>query len=193
MLRVSDQTKRDRRRALRAQRRDMVAQRDHLRDDAALAEVGIDLVAALGLDDGDTVTLYESWAGEPPTSALAAALVARGIRVLIPITEPDLDLNWRELGDPGERPLGHGAVSEADLVLAPGLAVDRSGTRMGQGGGCYDKALPRRRPGIPVVVLLHPGELLDEGEPPLPRELHDAPVDGVLTADGVTWLAGGPA
>ena len=33
------------------------------------------------------------------------------------------------------------AVALADVVLAPGLAVDRTGTRMGQGGGCYDRAL----------------------------------------------------
>ncbi len=154
-----------------------------------MAEAGVQLVMSLGLDEGDTVTLYESWAGEPPTGALAAALEARGIRVLVPITEPDLDLDWRELGDPDEVPLGHRAVAEADLVLAPGLAVDIAGTRMGQGGGCYDKALPRRRPGTPVVVLLHPGELLTRADPGLPREPHDAPVDGVLTVHGVTWLA----
>ena len=84
-------------------------------------------------------------------------------------------------------------MAEADLVLAPGLAVDAAGTRMGQGGGCYDKALPRRRPGTPVVVLLHPGELIGAGEPGLPREQHDAPVDAVLTVHGVTWLSGRPA
>ncbi len=59
---------------------------------------------------------------------------------------------------------------------------------MGQGGGCYDKALPRRRAGVPVVVLLHPGELLGPDDEPLPREPHDVPVDAVLTADGVTDL-----
>ena len=56
---------------------------------------------------------------------------------------------------------GTDAVALADVVLAPGLAVDHQGTRMGQGGGCYDRALPRRRPGTPVLVVLHPGELLD--------------------------------
>ncbi len=76
----------------------------------------------------------------------------------------------------------------ADLVLAPGLAVDASGTRMGQGGGCYDRALPRRRPGVPVVVLLHPGELLGGDDEPLPRDPHDQPVDAVLTAASLTDL-----
>ena len=58
---------------------------------------------------------------------------------------------------------------------------------MGQGGGCYDKALPRRSPGTAVVVLLHPGELLDP-DGTLLREVHDQPVDAVLTADGLVDL-----
>jgi 5-formyltetrahydrofolate cyclo-ligase len=76
-------------------------------------------------------------------------------------------------------------VGDADLVLAPGLAVDGRGTRLGQGGGCYDRALPRRRAGVPVLVLLHPGER--EADDVLPREAHDVPVDGVVTADGIHW------
>ena len=59
---------------------------------------------------------------------------------------------------------------------------------MGQGGGCYDRALPRRHPGVPVVVLLHPGEVLGDDEPPLPRREHDQPVDAVVTADGLVDL-----
>ena len=114
----------------------------------------------------------------PPTSRcpasrrrrpLNAALAAHGIRVLVPITLPDFDLDWHDAADATESPLGPDAVALADVVLAPGLAVDQHGTRMGQGGGCYDRALPRRRPGTPVVVVLHPGELLDPAEPPLPR------------------------
>ena len=94
--------------------------------------------------------------------------------------------------DPAATPLGRDAVALADLVLAPGLSVDRSGTRLGQGGGCYDKALPRRRPGTPVVVVLHPEELLGAGEEALPRAAHDQPVDAVVTADGLTDLGLSP-
>jgi len=80
------------------------------------------------------------------------------------------------------------SVACSRSLLAPGLAVDRRGTRMGQGGGCYDRALPRRRPGAPVLVVLHPGELLDPTAPPLPHEPHDQRVDAVVTAEGVTDL-----
>ena len=178
-------TKREERTARRAQRREIAEGRDTATDAATLAEVGVDLVLELGLDEGDTVTLYESYAGEPPTASLVAALLARDLRVLVPITEPDLDLDWCDVADPARTPLGHDAIGGAALVLAPGLAVDASGTRLGQGGGCYDRALPRRAPGVPVLVLLHPGEV---AEAPLPRTDHDQPVDGIVTVDGIRWL-----
>ncbi|GGL34718.1 ligase [Phycicoccus endophyticus] len=179
-----------RRQALRARRQALVAARDEAADAAALASGALALAADHGLGAGAVLLSYESLPGEPPTGPLNAALVAAGARVLVPVTLPDLDLEWTDLSDPARALLGRGAVALADLVLAPGLAVDPTGTRMGQGGGCYDRALPRRRPGVPVVVLLHPGELLAADEEPLPRASHDVPVDAVLTADGPTDLGG---
>ncbi len=178
-------SKRTIRTTLRGRRREIWATRDRAADASALARHGRALLRAAGLGPGSTTTLYESFDGEPPTADLLAALLADGVRVLLPITESDLDLDWFDAADPQRRPLGKGAIHEADLVLAPGLAVDIAGTRMGQGGGCYDRALPRRARGAVVVVLLHPGELDEEL---LPKDAHDIPVDGVLTADGVTWL-----
>lgn len=184
---MSASTKSQLRKVLRAKRREIAATRDRAADEDALRQAGLALVAELGLTEGDSLALYEATPVEPPTAALTTALQARGIRVLFPLTDPDLDLDWQDAADPQRRPLGKGAIAEADLVLAPGLAVAPDGTRLGQGGGCYDKALPRRRPGTPVIVLLHPGELADE----LVREAHDQRVDGVLTAEGL--IAVGPA
>ncbi|WP_157577570.1 5-formyltetrahydrofolate cyclo-ligase [Phycicoccus jejuensis] len=174
-----------RRKELRARRRTIAAERSVEADAAALARGVVELLDRLGLGSGAVVLSYESVPGEPPTAALNDALVARGARVLVPDTLADLDLDWHDLVDPAAVRLGLDTPARADLVLAPGLTVDADGTRMGQGGGCYDKALPRRRAGVPVVVLLHPGELDDV---PLPREEHDVPVDAVLTADGLTVL-----
>ena len=176
----------------RALRREIAAGREPAADDAALTRHVLALLDDLGLGAGAVVTSYASVPGEPPTRGLNAALAARGVRVLLPITLPDLDLDWHAADDEGETPLGRTAVDRADLVLAPGLAVDRTGTRMGQGGGCYDRALPRRRPGTPVVVVLHPGELLSEDEELLPRADHDQPVDAVVTADGLVDLGVSP-
>lgn len=183
-----DPVKSARRTALRARRRSVAGARDLASDDTALAAHVELLVGALGLGTGAVVTSYAAVPGEPPTAAVNATLAAHGIRVLLPITLPDLDLDWHDAADPAATPLGPAAVALADLVLAPGLSVDRAGTRLGQGGGCYDKALPRRRPGTPVVTLLHPEELLGADDEPLPRAAHDQPVDAVITADGLTDL-----
>ncbi len=190
---MPDHPKRLVRRALRAERLAVAARRDLDADGRSLADTVLGLVAEQGLSDGATVTLYEALPQEPPTAATVAALQRTGLRVLVPITLADLDLDWADAADPARTPLGKQAIEEADLVLIPGLAVDPSGTRLGQGGGCYDKALPRRAADRPVIVLLHPEEF-PAGE--LPREPHDIPVHGVLTAAGLTWLTpnarGGP-
>ncbi len=39
------------------------------------------------------------------------------------------------LSEPAGRRLGPEAVTEADVVLLPGLAVDGRGPRLGRGGG----------------------------------------------------------
>src|SRR5690606_4653663 len=134
-----------------------------------------------------TITAYEPLPVEPDVSALVRRAYDLGIRVLVPITLPDLDLDWAQWSPDGlGEPMGKAAIAEATVAFIPGLSVDERGTRMGQGGGCYDKALPRRREGTPVICILHPEE--DRSEPALPREPHDVPVDAVLTAEGIRWV-----
>lgn len=185
---VSELSKREVRRHRRAQRREVAAARDLSADGALLVHHVLDLLAEHHLPatngkvgSAGTVTLYESLEVEPPTEQLLRALQGAGFRVLLPITLPDLDLDWFAADDPERTPLGKDAIADADLVLTPGLSVDGNGIRLGQGGGCYDKALPRRAPGTKVHTLLHPEEL---SEHPLPHEEHDVPVDGVVTAHG---------
>ncbi|WP_168582264.1 5-formyltetrahydrofolate cyclo-ligase [Gephyromycinifex aptenodytis] len=172
---------------------------------------------------GATVALFRSTPTEPPTHALSTALLERGVRVLVPRTLPDLDLDWHELlpgtlheppmanldgrrgsaaakSDAADLPggedrddegpaLGVEAIGRASVVLTPGLAVDASGHRLGQGGGCYDRALQRRADGAPVATILFDDELVAA----LPHEPHDSPVDAVVTPSrGWTVLPIGP-
>ncbi len=129
-----------------------------------------------------TVAVYYSLASEPGTHGLVYALWKRGSYVLLPVLRPDADLDWasyegpdslrpgpRGLTEPGEPPRGLDAVSRADLVLVPALAVDRRGIRLGRGGGSYDRALARVGRNVPTVALLYDGELLDE----VPAGPHD--------------------
>ncbi len=190
------------RRRVRAERRARAAARGASIERVALARSLAEHVLSGLPAQANVVAAYRSLPTEPPTTVLLHELVRRGVRVLVPDLLDDLDLDWRALranARPG-RPRGVEAIAAADVVLVPALAVDRSGTRLGQGGGSYDRALARVRPGVPVVALLYDDELrrsdqLPDDEPryddgPLPREDHDAPVTAVVTPTaGWTVLA----
>jgi 5-formyltetrahydrofolate cyclo-ligase len=141
--------------------------------------------------DAGTVAAYVSIGTEPGTGPLLGALAAAGIRVLLPVLLPDDDLDWAEhrgLLAPGSRGLqeprgprlGSAAIAGVDAVVAPGLAADRRGVRLGRGGGSYDRALARVPGDRPVLLLLYDGEILDH----IPQEPHDRPVNVALTPGG---------
>jgi len=143
-----------------------------------------------------TVAAYVSIGTEPGTGPLLDALTAMGRRVILPVVLPDLDLEWavydgtenlararRGLLEPTGERLGLAAVATADVVLPPGFAGDRSGMRLGQGGGCYDRTLGRVPVGTFTCTLLYDGEVLDE----VPASPHDRRVTAVVTpAAGLT-------
>jgi hypothetical protein len=56
----------------------------------------------------------------------------------------------------------------------PALAVGRDGTRLGRGGGSYDRALARVGAAIQTVALLYPGEFFTFD--PLSAPISGAPV-----------------
>ncbi|WP_330458346.1 5-formyltetrahydrofolate cyclo-ligase [Streptomyces sp. NBC_00820] len=193
----------------RVWRREFLAVRNGLTEDV-VRETGASLAEqALGLPElagARTVAAYVSVGTEPGTLALLEALRARGVRVLLPALLPDNDLDWGEytgpdslvrvrhggkmaLFEPSGVRLGPGAVTSADVVLLPGLAVDAHGMRLGRGGGSYDRVLARleradARPAL--VVLLYDAEVV----PRVPAEAHDRPVHAVVTPSGVRRFGG---
>lgn len=185
------------RRRLRAQRRSLAPLRDRDADDVAIAAFARTLLDTLppppsGRGEHPAsggracVSIYQSLPHEPPTQGLAEMLHARQVMVIVPETLPDLDLDWRELQADGSQgpSLGLVAIAAASVILVPALAVDHSGTRLGQGGGSYDRALARRRPDALVVAIVNDGEY---DAWPLPREAHDVRVDAVITPGGGLW------
>jgi 5-formyltetrahydrofolate cyclo-ligase len=127
------------------------------------------------------VAAYASFGTEPPTSALLHALHDSGAHVLLPLLLPDRDLDWCAWSPDGTGPaLGVDAVGTCDLVVVPALAVDRLGTRLGRGGGSYDRALARVPAHVLTVALLHDdGEVVDA----LPCDRHDVPVRAFTTPE----------
>jgi 5-formyltetrahydrofolate cyclo-ligase len=145
-------------------------------DRAALRDLVLD-----GLAGADCVAAYEPLRTEPGSTELLAALHGRGVRVLVPVTMPDRDLDWAQWTADGVGPmLGRVAIAAAGLALVPALAVAADGTRLGRGGGSYDRALARCAPGARLVALLFDGELVAR----LPRDPWDRPVSEVVTPAG---------
>ena len=145
-----------------------------------------------------TVAAYISIGTEPETRGLVYAFWKRGTYVLLPLLRDDYDLDWasyegpdslaagpRGLLQPTEPGRGVAAITSADLVIVPALAVDRGGLRLGRGGGSYDRALARVGAAVPRVALLYDGELLDE----VPADAHDQRVGLVgQPQQGITRL-----
>jgi len=188
----------------RVLRREYLAVRNRLTADDVREAASALAGRALGLPElsrARTVAAYVSVGSEPGTLALLDALRERGVRVLLPALLPDNDLDWgaytgegsvarvqhggkMALFEPSGDRLGPDAVTGADVVLLPGLAVDSRGMRLGRGGGSYDRVLARleragARPAL--VVLLYDTEVVAE----VPTEAHDRPVHAVVTPSGV--------
>ena len=173
------------RRRLRATRRHRLPERDVEAEARALADHVSALVEERTQGRVCRVAAYESHPTEPPTHLLVDRLTAAGYEVVVPVTLADLDLDWRIAGTPTT--LGLNAIHDAQVIVTPALAVDRTGNRLGQGGGSYDRALSRRHPDALIVVLLHDDELLPADA--VPVDAHDIAVDAVVTpTNGVVRL-----
>lgn len=76
-----------------------------------------------------------------------------------------------------EEPTGDDLVDPSilELIVTPGVAFDRKGTRLGRGKGYYDRLLATTK-ATKIGVAYH-FQMIDE----LPAEPYDVPVDMVIT------------
>lgn len=184
----------------RTLRRELAPARRHAEAEG-IARVLLDWLG----DDGGAraLTSVLSYGAEPPTGELLAELHRRGHRLLVPICEPGRRLSWtdwypgvpmaRATVAPIDEPVGERhpveVMEDVDVVLVPAQAVDPQGGRLGQGGGYYDRfiaslAVLERRPVLLAVVFEH--ELVPAGT--FEVGPYDEPVDGILTAAGISWI-----
>ena len=145
-----------------------------------------------------TVAAYVSVGTEPSTQGLIFALWKRGTYVLLPVLLPDGDLDWasfegpdslvpgpRGLLQPSEPRRGVTAITSADLVIVPALAVDSAGQRLGRGGGSYDRALARVGTEVLSIALLYDEEMASR----VPAGGHDQRVRAVARpSQGISRL-----
>ena len=78
-----------------------------------------------------------------------------------------------------------------DLVIVPVLAFDRTGGRLGQGAGCYDRTIAALRASatVRVIGLAYCGQEIDR----VPTDEHDQRLDGILTDTGFIEVVDTPA
>lgn len=160
---------------------------------AACAEATTRLAAQLAtlpvLAGARVVLAYGASAEELALDEAVAALRAAGARIAYPRIEEAGALALHELGTESELVAGpHGirepaasaprvSADEIDAVLVPGCAFDARGTRVGFGGGYYDRLLPLLENAVRIGIAYDEQVSAD----PLPLEPHDEPVDLIVT------------
>ena len=133
---------------------------------------------------------YFSYGDEPATTEINSALLAAGKKLFLPRVLADNSLEWvawsgktSDLKKSERRnvmePAGLATpVSVLDVIIVPALLIDRSGYRLGQGGGSYDRALAESTAW--TIALVYEGEITST---PLPHEEHDQKVNAVATPE----------
>ena len=178
-------------RAKRQIRRDLLEARDAIAPD--LRERWGERIADRALELPEiraarAVMLFSSFGSEVPTGPLIERLREGGVTTALPrIEEGDLVPVAYAPGDP-VRPTSFGALepvgpdaldaASLDVVVVPGVAFDRSGGRIGYGGGYYDRFLRDLAPfraGIAFSLQVVDGRL--------PAGNFDLPVHAIVTEE----------
>ncbi len=138
------------------------------------------------LPQGSVVLGYAASAEELDPAHALDALRARGMRIAYPRVSGPGSLSLHEC-DPGTLEPGPFGIrqpcetataltaSRVAFVIVPGVAFDRTGHRLGYGGGFYDRLLTPMQASLAGIAF--DGQLVDE----VPVEAHDVRVHWVVT------------
>ena len=143
------------------------------------------------------IASYLSYGDEPNTKELNQTILKSGKELYLPRVN-GADLEWvlwngstdqlapSKLSKQLLEPIGSALsdVSVINLIIVPALRIDRSGYRLGQGGGFYDRALPKLSAWS--IGLIHPDEISSVD---LPREDFDVPLNAAATPDLILRFA----
>lgn len=147
---------------------------------------------------------FVSMTSEPDTTELLRAALRQGKHVAVPRTFPHREMAFFWLSPrlalseqlfPGaygiREPVGDLLLAEPNpheknLCLVPGLAFDRTGGRLGRGGGYYDRYLAKY-PFLCKIGLTCHSCVVEH----VPVDRIDCSVDGILTEDALEVWRGG--
>lgn len=143
------------------------------------------------LQQARTVMSYMAMRLEVDLSELHEALWVEGVRLCFPVTRGQGCMEAVACGPSGpwkdgpfgvREPAGTDIMppAEIDAVLVPCVAFDAWGTRLGHGGGYYDRFLPRCPRAVRILAAFEAQRLVA-----LPRGVWDMPVPVMVTEQGV--------
>ena len=164
-----------------------------------------ELLDRLGAAAPRTVAVYAAMGSEVDPAAFAAAAAARGWRVAYPCMLSATDamacdqrmcMRAVAVDDASAAPfIAHPARAFAatdidsslfpivpaealDMAVVPLVAFDRTGARLGYGGGCYDRYLPTVAPKCQIVGIAFDEQRVDH----VPTDAHDLPLPHIISA-----------
>lgn len=161
---------------------------------AASAAVARWLLHELARRDASRFALYAALPDELSLRPLFDALRALGRVPLFPrIRGLDLEFvpvrSWSDLrtGTDGVLEPRWGrrgqALQPGDVAVLPGRAFDRSGHRLGRGGGFYDRAFGTARSAPLLIGAAYAFQLCAR----VPHGSRDQRVDAIVTENGIVW------
>jgi len=169
---------------MRAQRRQL----DSTGRDLASAAIIARLETLAIFQRAQIIQTYAALRHEVDTHEMIRRLLRDGKQVAVPKVESGNELRQYFIKDfselktgafgvlePAPNPKRIAASNQFDLVLAPGLAFDRAGNRLGAGKGYYDRFLAQIK--APKIALVFAFQIVDS----IPVEAHDQRIDMIVT------------
>ena len=143
--------------------------------------------------DKNIISGYLSYRGEIDVTGLMQQLSDQGWKTCLPVVKADGEPLVFRSWSPGQETIaGRWGIAvppasvktvEPDVLLVPLLSFDRSGFRLGYGGGFYDRTIEflKTRKKIITMGVAYAGQEVDK----VPHENHDQPLDMVITEKGI--------
>ena len=152
--------------------------------------------------EAEHIAIYLSNDGEINTAAIISRLWTKGVNVYLPVLHPfssghllflhylpntPMKKNVFGISEPVLDKRLIAPVTQLDILCTPLVAFDRSGNRLGMGGGFYDRTLEpwfKSKITPKPIGLAHSCQYVDE----LPTEEWDIPLPKVITPDRIwSW------
>ena len=172
---------------------------------AAVCARLVELMESSGAAGQRTVAVYAAMGSEVDPAAFAAAAVAHGWRVAYPCMLSASDaaacgqrmcMRTVAVGDVSTAPfIAHPTRAFAatdidsdrfpivpaetlDMIVVPLVAFDRTGARLGYGGGCYDRYLPTVSASCRIVGIAFDEQRVEH----VHTDAHDLPLPNIISA-----------